>query len=193
MLGCSPEHNAGAPDASACGVGVLGDPSQPIDMKVIALGADGGSGEVHEGGDVALIFPPQGGRVIFVGVRATNLDPCAVKLSGALSDLANGQVRVDIRTINLAPDDAGYGTSTDAVIATFSNIPVCPNQWSNTDTFDNPYELDVTLTERGGRTAEQKMKVVPRCAEPDKEKECVCLCKQGYVLGENCELDGGPG
>jgi hypothetical protein len=68
---------------------------------------------------------------------------------------------------------------------------VCPNQWSATDAFGNSYELEVMLTDRRDASVEQKMKVVPRCAEPDKERECMCLCKAGYILGENCGLDGG--
>jgi hypothetical protein len=196
VVSCSPSGGGGTEDAGAdaqpvCGVGFLGDATQGIDMKVIALGASGTSSEIHDGSDVALILPPQGGRVIFIGVRANNIDPCAVKLSGALRDLTNDQVRVDIRSVNLVPDSTGYGASTDAVIATFSNIPVCPNQWSVTNTFGNPYQLEVTLTDHAGRTAQQKMKVVPRCAQPDNEGQCMCLCKAGYVLGENCGLDGG--
>jgi hypothetical protein len=194
--GCSPaDHtDAGVPalDAAICGVGFLGDPAQPIAMSVISLGASGVSSEVHDGSSIDLLFPPQGGRVVFVGVRATNIDPCGVTLSGALRDPTNNQVRVDIRPVDLVPDDAGFGSSDDGVISTFSNIPVCPNQWSATDTFGHPYQLEIALTDRAGRAADAKIHVVPQCAEPDKLTECLCLCKTGYVLGENCTIaDGG--
>jgi hypothetical protein len=162
-------------------------------MHVIALGADGASSPVADGGPVALIFPPQGGRVIFAGVRARNVDPCGVELSGALRDLATHQVRVDVRTVNLAATSDGYVASTDSSISTFANVPVCPNQWSSVDAFGQPYDLEMTLTDRAGRTASQKIRVVPACAEPDRAAECRCICKEGYVLGEACPTDGGAG
>jgi len=40
-----------------------------------------------------------------------------------------------------------------AVIATFSNIPVCGNQWSATNVNDNPYQLEVTVTDGRARLA----------------------------------------
>ncbi|GAC1546919.1 MAG: hypothetical protein NVS3B10_10840 [Polyangiales bacterium] len=160
---------------------------------MVARGADGRSSKVNDGDDVALTFPPQGGRVIFAGVRATNLDPCAVKLSGALRDETSLNVRVDTRTVNLKPTGDGWGASLDTDISSFSNVPTCPNQWADTDVFDHEFELTLTVTERGGRTATQTLKVKPRCAEPAREAECRCICKRGYVLGESCAgPDAGP-
>jgi len=102
------------------------------------LGTNGVSTPVQSGGTVPLVTPPQGGRVIFLGVRATNVDPCAVKITGAIRDPATKQVRVDARTVNLSPSGDGYGVSVDSSISSFANVPVCPNEWASTDAFDQP-------------------------------------------------------
>jgi hypothetical protein len=132
--------------------------------------------------------------VIFAGVRATNLDPCGVQLAGVVRDETSMQVRLDSRTVNLKPTGDGWGQSDPADISTFANIPVCPNEWSKTNLFGTTYGLEVTLTERSGRTEDLTLKVVPACNEPAHEAECLCLCQGGYVLGQSCAAaDGGAG
>lgn len=204
-LGCSSEPTRPPADASAqpidadCPAGYLGDPSRPIALELLAVRADGTTAKLKDGDDLALILPPQGGRVAFVGGRATNLDGCGVQVLGTLRDLSSKQVKFDGRTVNLNPTGDGWGTtgsaSTDVTdvgaISNFSNIPLCTNQWSDRDVFDVPYELEVTLTDRRSKTVTAKIQVVPRCAEPDKEQGCRCLCKKGYQLGETCGIDGG--
>jgi hypothetical protein len=196
LVGCGPHPGAGPGDAGSdgpgvCGLGFLGDPSTPVQLDLIALGADGASSPIGEGSAVALLFPPQGGRVVFAGVRASNIDPCGVELSGALRDPASNEVRVDVRTVNLGEVDGGAGASTDSNISSFANIPVCPNEWSSQDAYGNPYALTVSVKDREGRTASQTIHVTPVCAEPARLSECLCICKAGYVLGQACPSDGG--
>jgi hypothetical protein len=206
LVGCSSDPVRPPPDGgpaadSDCPAGFLGDSSKPAAIELLAVRADGTSAKLGPGDDLALILPPQGGRVAFVGARATNLDGCGVQLVGLLRDTSSKQIRTDGRTVNLnrAPDGWGTtgSTTTDVTdvgaISNFSNIPLCTNQWSDRDVFDAPYELEVTLTDRGGRSAVAKMQVTPRCSEPGKELGCRCLCKKGYQLGETCGLDGGVG
>jgi hypothetical protein len=148
--------------------------------------------EVTDGGAVPMMFPPQGGRVIFVGVRAFNIDPCQVHLSGALRDPHSQQVRLDARTVNLRVTDGGSAISVDTNITTYANIPVCPNQWSDTDLYGNPYTLEMSLKDRAGRSLTQTLTVVPYCAEPANEADCRCMCRGGYMLGQTCgTTDGG--
>src|SRR5262249_28407664 len=158
-------------------------------IAITARGPDGVARPISDGDTVAMILPPQGGRVIFAGVRVTNVDPCAVTLSGALRDLSTMQIRLDARSINLTPIPgmAGFGESDDEDISTFSNIPVCPNQWSKTDVYGTTYELSVSVTDRDKRTATTTAKVIPSCAEPDNQTECLCICKGGYMLGQQCD------
>jgi hypothetical protein len=189
VAGCS--TSSGPTDAGpACPI--VGNPGAPVEMQVTALGADGTSSLVEDGGTVGLIFPPQGGRVIFAGVRATNLDPCEVQLTGVLKDPVNGELRLDGRTVNLAPTpDGTWATSTDSDISSFANVPVCPNEWSSTDAYGHPYDLTVSVTDHEGRTASETLGVVLACVEPARLAECLCICKQGYVLGQSCPADGG--
>jgi hypothetical protein len=123
---------------------------------------------------------------VFVGAVATNIAACGVELSGVLRDTSSGQVRVDARTANLVPRGDGWGGPVDGDISTFSNIPLCPNQWASTAVYDSSFELTVSVTEPGGRSASQTIQVTPVCGEPMHEAECLCQCQQGYMLGEMC-------
>lgn len=185
----------------SCPTGYLGDPSKDAILELRALKADGTDVPLHDGDDLAVIFPPQGGRVAFVGVRVTNIDGCGVQITGALRDPTSKQVRVDGRTVNLRREDDGWGTtgrgvSTDIedsqAIGDYSNVPLCPNQWASQDVFDRPFEVEVIVQDRSKKKVSAKMTVTPRCAEPGaKETACRCLCKEGYVLGESCGEDAG--
>lgn len=191
--GCGPDTNppvdAGSDVVVGCTLPFLGDSTKPTELEIIALKANYTSAPVAEGDTVALLFPPQGGRVIFAGVRARNLDPCGVQLSGAVRDVGTGQLRVDSRTINLEATSDGWGGSADGDIASFANVPMCPNEWSKTNIYSTKYELEVTITDRAKHKTTKKIGVVPACAEPENAAECACICKGGYVLGEAC--DGG--
>jgi len=178
-------------DAGSCPLGYLGDPEADPQIEITALAPDYTSQPVAEGDTVSILFPPQGGRVIFAGVRATNVNPCAVEITGALRDTCSNHVRFDIRTVNLTPQGDGWGASLETDIASFANIPVCHNQWSDRDVFDKDYELTVAILDRQGKKAEKTILVRPLCDEPGYEQECLCICKQGYVLGEACPPDAG--
>ena len=193
--GCGPETNppvdAGTDARTGCMRPFIGDETKEIEIEIIALRPDYSSVPVAEGDSVALLFPPQGGRVIFAGVRARNVDPCSAQLTGAVRDLDTKQVRVDSRTINLEATDDGWGRSVDSDIASFANVPMCPNSWSKPNIYGTKYELELTLTDRAKRKGTKKVGVIPACAEPENAAECACICKGGYVLGEMC--DGGAG
>jgi hypothetical protein len=190
------QSNTGTDDAGidgeSCHASFLGDPARPPEFDIQALRADDTIVAVQDGGTVPMLLPPQGGRVIFVGVRATNVDGCALQLTGALRDLATGSVMVDSRTINLIPTGDGWGASAtstqsiSAAIASFSNVPACPNQWSSSDLYGSPYGLEVTILDRRKRQLTKKIQVLPTCAQAENSAECKCLCKAGYVLGQTC-------
>lgn len=177
----------------SCQLEYIGDKDAPIEMEIVALDPQYDAQPLAGGGDLSILYPPQGGRVTFVGVRAKNLDPCAVRLGGSLRDPATEQVRIDTRTINLDPTDDGWGASDPTDISTFSNIPVCPNSWASTDVFDQSFTLAVTLRDKDGKETKSEIDVVPRCNETatlngvNLQKECTCQCKQGYVTGEMCQ------
>ena len=188
--GCGPETSppadAGTDAKVGCQLAFIGDAAQPIELEIIALKADYTSTKVAEGDAVALLFPPQGGRVIFAGVRARNLDPCGVELIGSLRDLDTQQIRSDMRTINLRASADGWGQSADTDIASFANVPICPNEWSKPNIYGTKYQLELTLIDRAKHQVMKTVGVTPVCAEPENAAECACICKGGYVLGEMC-------
>jgi hypothetical protein len=177
-------------------VGFLGSDAAAPDFDMQVLLADETVAALNDGDTVPMILPPQGGRVIFVGVRATNVDGCGLQLTGALRDLSTQQVRVDSRTVNLIDTGDGYGvsgtpsTAASAAVSDFSNIPVCPNEWSSTNIYGTVYGVEVTIQDREGRTLTKKIQVTPECGQPENLEECLCICKGGYILGESC-MDGG--
>lgn len=207
MGGCPedapPAQDGGSEEAppSVCPTGYLGDlKAEPI-IELRALRADGTDVPLVDGDDLAIVFPPQGGRVAFVGVRALNVDGCGMQIVGALRDPNSKQLRLDGRTVNLRREPDGWGTTgrgtstnieDSAEIGDYSNIPICPNQWADQDIYDKTFELEVVITDRLKKTITKKINVVPRCAEPgEKAVACRCLCRNGYVLGETCGEDAG--
>jgi len=175
-----------------CRLPYVGNPNEPMEVNVVAIGPGYELVPVTDGSDVTLMFPPQGGRVVFAGVRARNLNPCAVRLSGALRDPSSQQVRLDSRIINLQIAEDGYGQSDVTDIFTFANIASCPNQWSDQDLMDVPYELTVSLTDKDDRNVTHVLQVFPRCNEPGQVEACLCQCDSEYVLGMMCyPTDGG--
>ena len=180
----APPSDAAPP---TCALGFLGDPSQPPVLELLVRNGSGVSVPLADGDTVPLVTPPQGGKVIFVGVRATNISPCSVVLNGALRDPVSQQLRIDGRGMNLTPTGDGWGQSADTNLSTFANIPTCPNQWAMQDLYGNVFELTITLSDPMGHTVASTIHVTPQCVEPaGLGKECLCSCKQGYVLGQVC-------
>jgi hypothetical protein len=189
LLGCSdgetPTPWPSVPIAR-CEIPFLGDPTMAPEIELVSLGPGGLFAPIIEGGSVSLLQPPGAGRVIFVGARVRNMDPCAIRLAGQLKDPVSEQIRLDSRIVNFEPTNDGWGGSVPTDVFTVSNIAACPNQWSMQDLFGKEYELTVTVTDRDGRSVTQTVRVVPACDEPGKEALCMCVCKQGYKLGEQC-------
>jgi hypothetical protein len=197
VIACSPSSPTPEPDGGTsssstggftCALKDSGDPTKDIELELTVRGIDDNSTLLKDGDTVPLITPPQGGRVVFIGVRARNLSPCGVVLSGVVGDPSSKKIMLDERTVNLRTGADGWATSIDSNIASFANVAVCPNEWSDADLFDSPYDLSLTLTDKKGRTATKKVSATPKCAETDPtlDKECHCICKHGYVLGQTC-------
>jgi len=174
-----------------CTLPFAGDPAEAVVIEPVQLTPERELAPLGDGDEIALILPPQGGRVVFAGVRAQNLDPCAAKIQGVLRDTeGNMPLQLDTRIVNLEVED-GWGSSNPDDISSFSNVPVCPNNWSNRDANGLPYQLTIAITDRGGRNAETTLEVTPVCAEPEHQAECECICAEGYVLGQSCDGGGG--
>ncbi len=171
---------------AGCTLAPLGDLAKPIEMELVYLDTAKKIQPLQDGGALPMIVPPQGGWVVFVGARATNLEPCGVTVKGVLRDANNQQVRVDERTTKLVPTGDGWGGPVDEDISTVANVPTCPNQWASQAIPGLPIELTYSITDRDGRTASKSINVIPECAEPPFKNACLCQCKKDYVLGESC-------
>jgi hypothetical protein len=189
LLGLLSPGCTSTPDQAPCAF--VGDPSQPPSLELLAMRDDQTVDALDDGGAVSLVTPPQGGRVVFVGVRARNLDGCSVQLTGALRDLTSRQVRVDSRTVNLTPTGDGWVASGFGGASSFSNIAACPNEWATSDLYGHVFGLEVDVEDREKRTASASITVVPECTDPDAIDECRCICAAGYQLGQTCPADGG--
>jgi hypothetical protein len=183
----------GDPVNTVCS-GFVGDPSLAAEIELLTLSPEGQAVAVTEGGRVALIEAPQGGKHVFAGFRARNLDTCPISITGQLRDPATGQVRFEGRPVSFVDGDDGwaYPRQRDA-ISSYANIPVCPNGWSTMDIFDQPYELVLTARDRDGRTVTRTAVVTPSCAQPTLEANCRCTCAQGYDMDVPCPAPGDAG
>lgn len=174
------------PDSDTRLTASIGDLSQGPEITPIIYYDNGTVQDVLEGASVPLYEPPQGGRVIFIGVRARNLRACGARIEASIRDEANQKVQFDNRNINLVSTEDGWGGSVVGDIATFANIPLCPNNWSTTNIFNNSYLLTVTLTDQEDREVTVTRQVTPVCVSGSKQAACECFCKQGYELSETC-------
>jgi len=176
---------AGCSSPDRCAVG---DPGAPLAIRAVVLGADLTPVLAADGARVALMRPPQGGRVVYAGVEAQNLDACKpANIVGALRDPATHAVYgLEGRPVVLAPGGDGWAEAGEQQPSSYANVAVCPNQRSSRDIDETHYELYLKLTDGAARFAETTVDVVPFCAEPDNLEECRCICKTGYVLGESC-------
>jgi hypothetical protein len=185
-----PDADSSVPTCEGCCY--LGDVLAPIQMEISTLNAANEETTPHDGDRVSLLAPPQLGRVIYVGVRATNLANCGATISAALRDTSSQLVRLDSRTVNLNARADGWATSGTPTggasnTANYANVPACPNQWSARDIYGQPYQLEVTITDRNQKTATRTITVVPQCDGVDRPSEpCACVCAHGYVLGQPC-------
>jgi hypothetical protein len=173
VLGCSSAAVTGA--ATPSGPCPIGDLAQPIEIVTVVRTPDGHTEEVHSGGAIPLIEPPQGGQVVFVGVRARNLDGCGVVITATLRDpCTNDVIGLEARPVDLTASPSGWGEpSAPADIGSFANVPVCPSSAATRGLDGQRYLLEVDVRDRDKRTAHATLEVIPTCAETSLcPKEC---------------------
>ena len=163
----------------------LGDPAQP--PLVEALFSDGISAGYRplSDGPLPLEPPIQGGYVMYVGARVKNMDTHLIDFSGRLLDPQTGnEVGHDERNTTLLVGTDGYAHPA-ADLSNVSNVNGCP-QVSTKDVQGQPYILELTVTDRDGRTATLRNNVVPTCmqADPKLQQHCLCTCSANYFPGK---------
>ncbi|HKU43240.1 MAG TPA: hypothetical protein VJR89_34000 [Polyangiales bacterium] len=187
-LGCAQDAELSGSEADSC---FVGDVAKPIEFEVVHRTADGECLATEELGEVPLIQPPQGGKVMFVGVRARNLDGCGLTLATALVEPETGAViSLERRPVTLELGDNGWmSPERPKEASNYSNLPACPRADLTRSITGEPYELRVNITDKEGRKASTSMQVIPTCGEPNRAALCECECSKDYRLGHQCSTN----
>jgi hypothetical protein len=184
-LACGDENESSAEESASC---FMGDVSKPVELEVIHRAADGKYEATEDMSEVPLIQPPQGGKILFVGVRARNLDGCGLTLATALVEPETGAVvSLERRPVTLEPgDDDWMSPQRPKEASNYSNLPACPRADLARSVVGEVYELRVNITDSAGRKAATSIQVVPTCGEPALSALCHCECSKDYKLGGGC-------
>jgi len=190
VLACARDAALDPQESASC---FVGDAAEPVEFEVVHRTADGDCVTTEDMAEVPLIQPPQGGKVLFVGVRARNLDGCGLTLATALVEPETGSViSLERRPVTLEPGEGGWMTPERPTEASnYSNLPACPRADLDRSIVGESYELRVSITDMEGRKATKSMQVIPTCGEPNLAALCECECAKDYRLGMPCSEAGG--
>src|SRR5207249_8963599 len=99
-------------------------------------------------------------------------------------------IKENAHTIDLAPDGSGWLAPTAlSSFANVANIVACPDELGE-QIVDRMLELELTLTDTGGRSAKVTRMVQTGCPADACHDECQCICGPNYFAGK-CTPDGG--
>jgi len=167
---------------------IAGDPQQALEVNVVYRTTDTFMPIPVAPAQAQLIQAPQGGQVLFVGVRVTNIAGCNVTISTSLVDTGTGAVAsLESRPITLEKGTDGWlQPRLPTSMSNYSNLPACPRA-NLTRSIDNQtYELRVRLTDAQGRMSLTSTNIVPTCGTGANATLCHCQCAQNYVQGMPC-------
>ncbi len=168
----------------------IGDRGAAPELQLVYRTVDGQMAPFVDGADIPLILPPQGGKVFLIGVRARNVDGCGLRISASMRDACTGRILGrDGRPIFLTADAEGWGIPRQPrELSDYANVPACPSFAALRDVDNEPYQVELSITDRDGRTAAVTTTVVPVCAEAQFFDQCTCECDADYILGGGCAL-----
>src|SRR5262245_31652631 len=87
----------------------VGDPAMPAEIEPVFRDVDNTMKPLAEGGQIPLILPPQGGKVMVVGVRAKNLDGCPLTIATSIRDTcSNSIIALENRPVTLEEGSDGW-------------------------------------------------------------------------------------
>jgi len=142
-----------------------------------------------EGGEVPLIRPPQGGKVLFISVLVRNVSSGPIQLTASLANPCSDRLlTVEDRPVVFHENADGWGEPVQPTMqASFSNIAACPAANAQRDIDGAPHRVSIEFRDQLGRTGAATAMVIPVCAEPEFLAECQCECDSEY--GETCPTD----
>jgi hypothetical protein len=136
--------------------------------------------DLTSGAPIDLVFPPQGGFVLFVGGRVRNLTDGNVEMRARMIDPGSQAVIAENTRVVTMKRDAADATSWIPDLRSYQNVPnvtMCPST-STTDLFDVPLTLEVTVTEQAsGHVGTAMLASVPSCRQTDAKQLALCKCE----------------
>lgn len=170
-------------DARRC---PIGHPGEPVELEIVHLDAEDLVYTTQPDEQVPLLPPPQGGFILLLGARATNLDGCNLQLTTSFRDPCSDEIiKIDQRPTILEDTGDGWGITS---LSSYGNLPLCPQVTSVHDLHDQPYIISVALRDLDGNQGEKELRVVPVC--PPDAPLCTCQCDHNYVVGGACPPTG---
>jgi hypothetical protein len=168
-----------------------GSVALPMEIEPLHVLASGDLDPIVDGDHLRLEPPFQGGRVIYIAVRAHNItDGCNVSITGALRDPLNDRVLgLEMRTTAMVTGADGWATPVSPYINSFANVPLCPNAAADRDLDGNTWQIELRLQEPSGRSATVTRTIALDCTTGG-FMDCACECDSDYVLGGPCPFDG---
>jgi hypothetical protein len=145
---------------------------------------------LHDGDDIELWPPPQGGHVLLVGVRAAGLESRVVELQARLRRPGTREiVAEERRTVAMepVPEQPSLLESDRRTRTQVAHVAACPD-YEPVNVVDDVHELEILVTEMNGNSATgfASVNVVPRCLQADASaaEQCRCECSANYHLGK---------
>jgi hypothetical protein len=170
-------------DARRCPIGT---PGTPVELEIVHLDAEDHVSTTQPGQEVPLLPPPQGGFILLLGARATNLDGCNLQLTTSFRDPCSDEIiKIDQRPAILEDTGDGWGITS---LSSYGNLPLCPQVTAERDLHDQPYIVSVALRDLDGNQGAADLRVVPVC--PPDDLLCTCQCDHNYVVGGDCPPTG---
>jgi len=170
----------------------VGDEGLEPEIEIVYRSVDGRVTDIVSGGEIPLIQPPQGGRVILVSARVRNFNRCNAQITARLIDPCNDVViAAEVRTVTLIEDGSGGAVPYQpAELQNYANLLACPAVGAERDVEGEPYVIEISMIDANGRRASAELDVVPVCAEPELEDQCKCVCDEEQPCTP--DIDGGP-
>ena len=136
--------------------------------------------DLAPGAPIDLVFPPQGGFVLFVGGRVHGLSDGNVEMSARILDPQSQAVIAENKRVVTLQHDPADATGWIPDLRSYQNVPnvtMCPST-STTDLFGVPLTLELTVTELSSRMMGMTtLSTVPSCRQSDAKQLALCQCE----------------
>lgn len=189
VAGCGDDA---APDGGIC---VVGDLSSAPEIELVYRTAGGTMEPLGDDATLPLLTPPQGGKVIYVGVRVKNVDLCGASLQAAVRDPCTNRVLgIERRPIAWRIAEDGFAEPAQPQeISDYANVPLCPNAGAAEDVDGPELQLEMRFYPAGAAAIDRVIAITTTCADDELPQLCRCECDADYELGVECpgDPDGG--